>query len=216
VDIYVEGQRGSQPILIQKTGTNQPASTRPDLLLPLQSAQTMLGEVRLWRKDPSPGPSDEHLLAAFSSQGVLALERARLSQAETRAQVLEESDRLKSSLLSSVSHELRTPLATIKAAVTGLHSGEVEWDSDARADLLAVIEEEADHLDRLVSNLLNMSRIEAGALQPQRSWHSVEEIVDGVERMRNRFQETSNHTNLISRSPKIFLGACRLRLMNRS
>jgi two-component system sensor histidine kinase KdpD len=108
------------------------------------------------------------------------LERARLTEAETRARVLEESDRFKTSLLSSVSHELRTPLATIKAAVTGLSSQAVDWDSEARADLLLVIEEETDHLDRLVGNLLNMSRIEAGALKPARKWHPLEEIVSGV------------------------------------
>ena len=92
----------------------------------------------------------------------------RLSQAASRARLLEDSDQFKSSLLSSVSHELRTPLATIKAAVTSLRSETVEWDTDARVDLLAAVEEETDHLNQLVGNLLNMSRIEAGALKPER------------------------------------------------
>jgi two-component system sensor histidine kinase KdpD len=122
---------------------------------------------------------------------VLALERVRLSQAASRARLLEESDRFKSSLLSSVSHELRTPLATIKAAVTSLRSGTVEWDTEARADLLAAVEEETDHLNQLVGNLLNMSRIEAGALKPERSWNSLAEIVSSaLERMR---QQTEQH-----------------------
>ncbi|HLE13361.1 MAG TPA: ATP-binding protein [Anaerolineales bacterium] len=180
VDIYVEGQSGSQPILLQKSGANPPGVSKPDLLIPLQSGHGMLGEVRLWRQDPPLRMADERLLLAFASQGVLALERARLSQAETRARVLEESDRLKSSLLSSVSHELRSPLATIKAGVSSLRSGEVSWESEARVELMEMIEEETDRLNRLVGNLLNMSRIEAGALHPQRRWNVLSEIVGGV------------------------------------
>jgi two-component system sensor histidine kinase KdpD len=115
----------------------------------------------VWRTTPLTH-AEERLLRTFASQGALALERAHLALAETRTKVLEESDRLKSALLSSVSHELRTPLATIKAAATSLQSEAVNWDSDARRDLLAAVEEETDQLNRLVGNLLDMSRIEAG------------------------------------------------------
>jgi two-component system sensor histidine kinase KdpD len=108
------------------------------------------------------------------------LERAALANMENRAQVLEESDRLKSALLSSVSHELRTPLATIKASITSLISARVAWDSEARMELLEAVDEETDHLNYLVGNLLDMSRIEAGALQPNRQWNLLNEIVDGV------------------------------------
>jgi two-component system sensor histidine kinase KdpD len=110
----------------------------------------------------------------------MAFERAWLTQTETRAKVLEESDRLKSTLLSSVSHELRSPLATIKASVTSLRSGNVQWKSPAREDLLAAVDDETDHLNRLVGNLLDMSRIESGALKPQRQWNLIGEIVGGV------------------------------------
>jgi two-component system, OmpR family, sensor histidine kinase KdpD len=92
---------------------------------------------------------------------------------------------MKSALLSSVSHELRTPLATMKAAVTSLHSGEVDWAAPARQDLLAVVEEELDHLNRLVGNLLDMSRIEAGVLKPNRVLLSLAEVAGGpLTRMR--------------------------------
>jgi two-component system sensor histidine kinase KdpD len=110
----------------------------------------------------------------------LAVEQARLTEIASRAKVLEESDRMKSALLSSVSHELRTPLSTIKAAATSLRSGEVNWDSNAREDLLEAIEDEADHLNLLVGNLLNMSRIEANALKPERQWNLLSEIVGSV------------------------------------
>ena len=110
----------------------------------------------------------------------LAVEKARLTEIASRAKVLEESDRMKSALLSSVSHELRTPLSTIKAAATSLRSGEVNWDSKAREDLLEAIEDETDHLNLLVGNLLNMSRIEANALKPERQWNLLSEIVGSV------------------------------------
>jgi two-component system sensor histidine kinase KdpD len=180
VEVVLEASEGRQGTYIQLPKGKAAVESKPSLVVPLQAARGLLGEIRLGRAQPPLSGSERRMLQTFASQGTLALERAWLTQAETRAKVLEESDRLKSSLLSSVSHELRTPLATIKAAVTGLSSQAVDWDSEARAELLLVIDEETDHLDRLVGNLLNMSRIEAGALKPARKWHPLEEIVSGV------------------------------------
>lgn len=152
----------------------------PELILPIQAARGSLGEMRLWRASPAITSREKRLLQTFASQGALALERARLAQTESRAKVLEESDRLKSAILSSVSHELRTPLSTIKAAASSLRSNEVNWDSPARPELISQIDEEADHLNMLVGNLLDMSRIESGALKPKREWNMLAEIVGGV------------------------------------
>lgn len=158
----------------------------PELTIPIQAARGLLGEIRVWRVSPIFSPSEKRLLQTFASQGALALERARLAEAESRAKVLEESDRLKSAILSSVSHELRTPLSTIKAASSSLRSNEVSWDSPARLELIAAIDDEADHLNLLVGNLLDMSRIESGALKPKREWNILREIVESVlVRMRN-------------------------------
>ena len=157
------------------------APSRPaELILPIEGARGSLGEIGLWRAAPPISARERRLFQTFASQGALALERAWLAQAESRAKVLEESDRLKSVILSSVSHELRTPLSTIKAAASGLRSHEVGWDSPARADLIAAIDDEADHLNILVGNLLDMSRIESGALKPKREWNIVAEIVGSV------------------------------------
>jgi len=165
------------------------APRNPERAIPLQTARGQLGEMRLWRLEPLAQPAEERMLRTFASQGAMALERVRLAQAETRARVLEESDRLKSALLSSVSHELRTPLATIKAAVSSLRGGQVPWKSAAREELLAAVDDEADHLNRLVGNLLDMSRIESGALKPQRQWNLISEIAGGVlARMRQAAQ----------------------------
>lgn len=158
----------------------------PELIVPIQAARGILGEIRLWRAAPAISDGERRLFQTFASQGALALERAWLAQAESRAKVLEESDQLKSALLSSVSHELRTPLSTIKAAASSLREKEVSWDSPARADLIAAIDDEADHLNMLVGNLLDMSRIESGALKPKREWNILSEIVGGVlARMKN-------------------------------
>jgi two-component system, OmpR family, sensor histidine kinase KdpD len=158
---------------------NQPTRL-PEWVVPIQVARGLLGEIRLWRAGPALTPSEKRLLQTFASQGALALERARLAQAESRARVLEESDRLKSAILSSVSHELRTPLSTIKAAASSLRSNDVNWDSAARPELIAAIDDEADHLNMLVGNLLDMSRIEAGVLKPKRDWNILSEIVGSV------------------------------------
>ncbi len=149
-------------------------------VIPLATARGTLGEIRLWLDDPPLTGAEERLARAFASQCALALERAALAQTERRAQVLEASDQFKTALLSSVSHELRTPLATIRAAATSLRAGEVAWGTPAGEELVAAIDDEAQHLNRLVGNLLDMSRIEAGALKPQRQWNLLAEIIDGV------------------------------------
>ena len=165
----------------------QPDPETPERISPLRTARGEEGQLRLWLGRDEFSPEEERLLAAFSSQAALAFERTRLTRSETRAVVLEENDRFKTTLLSSVSHELRSPLAVIKASVSSLRSEMVEWNSSARHELLETIEEETDHLNALVGNLLDMSRIEAGALKPQCEWNSLEEIARGVvQRMRKQ------------------------------
>jgi two-component system sensor histidine kinase KdpD len=158
----------------------RPPARPPELIVPIQAARGLLGEIRLWREEPAISSQEKRLYQTFASQGALALERAWLTQAESRARVLEESDQLKSAILSSVSHELRTPLSTIKAAASSLRGGEVSWGSPASTELIAAIDDEADHLNILVGNLLDMSRIESGALKPRREWNLLAEIIEGV------------------------------------
>jgi two-component system sensor histidine kinase KdpD len=152
----------------------------PESVVPIQAARGFLGEIRLWRVGPAITSQEKRVFQTFASQGALALERAWLAQAESRARLLEESDQLKTVILSSVSHELRTPLSTIKAAASSLRSGEVSLDSPASTELIAAIDDEADHLNILVGNLLDMSRIESGALKPKREWNLLIEIIEGV------------------------------------
>ena len=187
---YVElNITGADPFTFQLPEISPPPRL-PELIVPIQAARGVLGEIRLWRATPAISSSEKRLLQTFASQGALALERAGLAQAESRAKVLEESDRLKSAILSSVSHELRTPLSTIKAAASSLRSKDVGWDSPARTQLVAAIDDEADHLNILVGNLLDMSRIESGVLKPKREWNILSEVLGSVlERMQHLAEE---------------------------
>lgn len=165
----------------------------PTAITPLLTARGLQGEIHIWLERVVIAPAEDRLLKTFATQGALALERAQLARLETRAQVAEESDRLKTALLSSVSHELRTPLAAIKAAVTSLRGGTIDWHSAAHDELLATIEEETDQLNTLVGNLLDMSRIEVGVLKPQRAWNDLEEIVGAA---LARLKQTARHHRL--------------------
>jgi two-component system, OmpR family, sensor histidine kinase KdpD len=196
---------GTQPFSFHLPETDLP-TRMPELIVPIQAARGVLGEIRLWRVAPAISSGESRLLQTFASQGALALERAWLAQAESRAQILEESDRLKSAILSSVSHELRTPLSTIKAAASSLRGQEVSWDSPARAELVAAIDDEADHLNILVGNLLDMSRIESGALKPKREWNILSEIVGSVlARMKHLAGEHQIEVNVPESLPLVFV-----------
>jgi two-component system sensor histidine kinase KdpD len=108
--------------------------------------------------------TDRRVLGAFASYAAAALEQQRLSAEAEAARDIAEADRMRTALLTAVSHDLRTPLASAKAAVTSLRSSDVEWDPEDYEELLATADESLDKLTRLVENLLDMSRLQAGAL----------------------------------------------------
>ncbi len=177
----------------------------PDVCVNISGGEDSVGGIKIWTIQELDHPQ-MRLLRAFGSQTTLVLEKAFLVNAQNKARLLEESDRLKSTLLSSVSHELRTPLSTIKASVSGLRSGEIEWDSDARVELLTAIEEESDHLNQLVGNLLDMSRIEMGALQPNQKNNSLREILSAtIKRMRQTLSKHTLVVNLPENLPTVYV-----------
>ncbi|MFD4832387.1 ATP-binding protein [Streptomyces uncialis] len=120
---------------------------------------------------------DRRVLAAFAAQAAVVLDRQRLQQEAERARTLAEGNRIRTALLAAVSHDLRTPLAAIKAAVSSLRSDDVAWSDDDEAELLAAIEEGADRLDNLVGNLLDMSRLQTGTVQPLIREIDLDEVV---------------------------------------
>jgi two-component system sensor histidine kinase KdpD len=132
-------------------------------------------------------PERLHELETFANQTALAIERARLADEAQGAQVQAEAERLRNSLLSSVSHDLRTPLTAISGAVATVLEGGPGLGDAARRELLDSARDEAERLSRLLGNLLEMTRIESGALQPRKQWHAVEEVVGAaLQRLRRR------------------------------
>ena len=167
-----------------------PRQFGPDVLyLPIATVARTIGVLEVGGKPGGGrfGAEDEHLLTSFANQAALALERTSLTEEARRTALLAQSDELKSALLATVSHDLRTPLAAIKASVTSLLDPSVAWDAAARAEFLQAIDEETDRLTLMVGNLLDLSRIEGGALRPAKEWYDVAELLaDVANQLRNR------------------------------
>jgi two-component system sensor histidine kinase KdpD len=140
------------------------ASNRPVGLLVLQ-------DVRFARQDRA-------LLGTFANQAALAVERAQLQDQAVRTRLLEEIDRWRGAMMGAVSHDLRTPLASVKTAVSSLRQNGAALSEPDRAELLELIELQSDRLARLVTNLLDMTRIDSGALAVRPTLIPLDELVD--------------------------------------
>jgi two-component system sensor histidine kinase KdpD len=122
--------------------------------------------------------TDDRLVSLAAAQIGVAIDRARLRNEATQAEILRRTDELRTVLLNAVSHDLRTPLATIVASASSLRQGDVDWTDEERDGFAQAIEQEAERLNRLVGNLLDLSRIEAGSLRPQMGWHDLDVLID--------------------------------------
>lgn len=120
---------------------------------------------------------DHRVLDAFTAQLGAALERRSLQQEASRAEAIAAADRLRTAILRAVSHDLRTPLASIKASVSSLLQHDIDWPADAQREFLSTIDEEVDRLDRLIGNLLDASRLEAGAIEPATRHVALDDVV---------------------------------------
>jgi two-component system sensor histidine kinase KdpD len=116
----------------------------------------------------------------FVEQAATVIERARLRRESLQIELLKRTDELRAALLSSVSHDLRTPLSSIKASASSLLQEDVHWGEEERRSFALTIERESDRLNRLVENLLDMSRIEGGALHPEKEWYPIDELIHDV------------------------------------
>ena len=184
------GRRMHPPRGTVRVSPIPPRPSGPDVLyLPIATADRTIGVLEVGGKHGGKrfGEEDKILLTSFANQAALALERASLTDEAGRAAILAQSDELKSALLATVSHDLRTPLAAIKASVTSLLDSSVPWDEAAHAEFLQAIDEETDRLTLVVSNLLDLSRVQGGALRPAKEWYDVAELVaDVTNRLRSR------------------------------
>jgi two-component system, OmpR family, sensor histidine kinase KdpD len=120
---------------------------------------------------------DQRVLNAFAAQVAVAFEQRRLAQAADAAADVAEADRMRTALLNAVSHDLRTPIASAKAAISSLRSGEVRWSPEDRQELLATADDALDRLTDLVTNLLDLSRLQAGVLSVAIRPVGVDEVV---------------------------------------
>lgn len=130
---------------------------------------------------PTP-PSEEHfrLLQACTSQAAVALQRIELAGRAQRTAALEEADRLKTALLHAVSHDLRTPITIMKTSANMLEALGTRLTEDEKAEMIRAIGEEADQLDALVGNLLDLSRLRAGAMPIRKDWNALAEVAGDV------------------------------------
>ena len=150
------------------------------LFLPMRTGRGTLGVIGLDAEGTGPilTPEGRRLLDALADMGALAIERVRLVEDLDRAERAAETDRLARALLTSISHDLRTPLASVLGAASTLRDLDAALSPEAKAELLATIIEESERLNRFIVNLLDMTRLEAGAVAPNLALQDVAETVD--------------------------------------
>jgi two-component system, OmpR family, sensor histidine kinase KdpD len=165
---------------------NRPAGRGADtlpggkrLFLPLRTGSGPVGVIGIDRESPGPllTPDERRLLDALCDQAAVAIERISLAKGLDEARVLTETERLRAALFTSISHDLRTPLASILGTVSSLRSFPERYSASQREELLATLQDEAERLNRFVSNLLDMTRLESGAIELNLEFIDVTEII---------------------------------------
>jgi two-component system, OmpR family, sensor histidine kinase KdpD len=165
---------------------DQPAGRGTDTLtaaslrcLPLRTGGGIVGVLGIRPADSGAHltPEQRQTTEAFADQAALAIERARLAEQVQQADLLKAADKLQTALLNSISHDLRTPLVSITGALSALAEENGDLDAAARHSLIQTAHEEAQRLNRLVGNLLDMTRLEAGAMQVKGEVCDVEDLI---------------------------------------
>ncbi|MBY0380536.1 MAG: sensor histidine kinase KdpD [Xanthobacteraceae bacterium] len=149
------------------------------LFLPMRTGRGIIGVMGIDddRTGPMLTPEQTRLLDALMDQGALAIERVRLVEDVEAAKRVVETDRLRSALLTSISHDLKTPLASVLGSATALRNLSEGLSDAERADLLTTIIDESERLNRFIANLLDMTKLESGAIVPNTALHDLGEIV---------------------------------------
>jgi two-component system sensor histidine kinase KdpD len=149
------------------------------LFIPMRTSRGPVGVIGIDRDKPGGllTPEQRRLFNALSDQAALAAERVRLVEDVDRARLLEESDRLRSALLTSISHDLKTPLAAIIGASGTLKSYAAQLDEESKEDLLSTVQDEAERLNRFIANLLDMTKLESGAIVPNIALNDLSDVL---------------------------------------
>jgi two-component system sensor histidine kinase KdpD len=147
--------------------------------MPMRTGRGGIGIVGIARDAPGPLLRGEQrrLLDALTDQGALAIERVHLVGDVERVKRAAETDRLRSALLTSISHDLKTPLAAVLGAASALRDLAKSFDESAKGDLIATIIDESERLNRFIANLLDMTKLESGAVIPDAALYDIGEIV---------------------------------------
>ena len=157
------------------------------LFLLMHTGRGSVGVVGLDSDRPGPllSPDQRRLLDALTDQAALAIERVNLAQDVDRARLAAETERMRSALLTSISHDLRTPLSSILGSATSLRLYRQVLDDAAQQELIGTIQEEAERLNQFIANLLDMTRLESGAITPRMDLVDLADIVgSALERAR--------------------------------
>src|SRR6266700_3896263 len=221
-DVALASQNSTDyaPRAIVRSTANKNIVRRYIRMIPLEMGKKVHGVLCLFMEDnPRLLALERHLGAerersnsqsaffwTFVDQATSMIDRARLHQEGLQIEVLQRTDVLRAALLSSISHDLRTPLASIKASASSLLQEDVQWNDEERRSFTLAIEREADRLNRLVANLLDMSRIEGGALKPEKEWYPVDELIhDVLDHMQPVLQGRTVQTHLPDDLPPVEL-----------
>ena len=158
------------------------------LFLPMHTGRGAIGVMGIDSDKPGPmfTPDQRRLLDALLDQGALAIERVRLVEEMDRVERVAETERLRSALLTSISHDLKTPLAAVLGAASALRDIGAKLNDAEKADLLATIIDESERLNRFIANLLDMTKLESGAVSPNVALHDIGEIVGSALRRAGR------------------------------
>jgi two-component system sensor histidine kinase KdpD len=176
------------------------------LYVPLKVSQRVVGVMAVLdgTEKIAASPEQRYLLEIFASQTAAAMERAAAAAKAREAEVRIKTEQMRSSLLSAVSHDLRTPMASITGAATSLLSQGEHLDAATRQDLLESIADEAERLNCLVNNLLEMTRLESGSVEVRREWHPLEEIIGAaLNRVERSFRGRPVETRLPADLPLV-------------
>lgn len=178
----------------------------PSITIPIETGSGSFGSITATRPvdGQSFGTSELQLLRSLASQTALAVERAALDEEVRGARLESEANRLRAALFSSVTHDLRTPLSSITASVSGLLGKDARYTDEQREQVLRTVLDEADHLNQIVGNLLDLAQMRAGVLVPSRQPVLIEEIIGSVLlRKRRAIERSSIRMNVRPQLPAV-------------
>lgn len=174
--------------------------------IPLRTAQGIVGVLGVKPEDVHSQllPEQRRLSEAFANQAAQAIERVRLAERTSQMQVMQQTEKLQTALLNSISHDLRTPLVTITGSLSSLKGKQVSLDDEARSTLAETAYQEAERLNRMVGNLLHMTRLEAGTVKVIKQPCDIQDVIgSALEQLREQVNDRPVHVDVPLETPMV-------------